>query len=69
VPGSVQQLVPQNLQPGLQGTGHLQGGRDLQLPGRGQVRCGRCAHRLQVAAGAQRAASPSAEAPWWKNTA
>jgi hypothetical protein len=54
VPGGGQQLVPHDLQRGLQGTGHLQGGGDLQLPGRRQVRSGRCAHRLQVAAGTQR---------------
>ena len=34
VPGGVQQLVPQPVQPGFQGGGHLQGGGDLQLPGR-----------------------------------
>jgi hypothetical protein len=37
VPGGVEQLVPQHMQPGLQGGDHLQGGGDLQLPGRGQA--------------------------------
>ena len=34
VPGGVGQLVPQLVQPGLQGLEDLQGGGDLQLPGR-----------------------------------
>jgi hypothetical protein len=36
-PGRVQRLVPHHVQPGLQRIDHLQGGGDLQLPGRGQV--------------------------------
>jgi hypothetical protein len=38
VPGRVGQLVPQLVQPAFQNVGHLQGGGDLQLPGRGQMR-------------------------------
>jgi hypothetical protein len=42
VPGRVQQLIPYLVQPGVQEIDHLQGGGDLQLPGRRQVsrRCG-----------------------------
>jgi hypothetical protein len=36
VPGRVGQLMPHHVQPGLQRVDHLQGGGDLQLPGRGQ---------------------------------
>ena len=34
LPGRSGQLVPQLVHPGLQGLEHLQGGGDLQLPGR-----------------------------------
>ena len=55
VPGGVQQLVPHHVQPGLQRVDHLQGGGDLQLPGRGQVD-GCCGPQLGHALpGAQRA--------------
>jgi hypothetical protein len=37
VPGRVGQLVPQQVELGFQGLGHLQGDGDLQLPGRGQM--------------------------------
>ena len=55
VPGGVQQLVPQLVQPGLQRLEHLQGGGDLQLPGRGQVRGRDRPQRGQALPGAQRA--------------
>jgi hypothetical protein len=37
VPGGIQQLMPDHVQPGLQRLGHLQRGGHLQLPGRGQM--------------------------------
>ena len=55
MPGGLQQLVPQHVQPGLQGLDHLQRGRDLQLPDRGQMRGSGRAQRSQILPGAQRA--------------
>ena len=55
VPGRVQQLVPHRVQPGLQRLDHLQGGGDLQLPGRGQVRGRRRPQLGHALPGAQRA--------------
>jgi hypothetical protein len=55
VPGGIGQLVPQLMHPGLQRLDHVQGGGDLQLPGRRQAD-GRGRPQLgQARPGAQRA--------------
>ena len=55
VPGRAGQLVPDHVQPGLQRIDHLQGGGDLQLPGRGQVGGCRGPQPGHALPGAQRA--------------
>jgi hypothetical protein len=55
MPGGIQQLVPQHVQPGVKRVDHLQGGGDLQLPGRGQVRGRGRPPRGHALPGAQRA--------------
>jgi transposase len=48
-------VVPQQVELGFQGLGHLQRGGDLQLPGRGRVRLGGRPQRGHALPGAQRA--------------
>ena len=55
MPGGIPQLMAQRAQPGLDGGEHVQGGGDLQLPARGQVRGRGRPQRGQALLGAQRA--------------
>jgi hypothetical protein len=54
VAGGVAQLAAQRAQLGFGGGDHVQGGGDLQLPGRGQVRGRGRPQPGQAAFGAQR---------------
>ena len=68
MPGGGQHLVPPLAQPGHRHLGHLQGGGDLQLPGRDRQPAA-AARSAATSRPVRSAPSPSAGAPWWNSTA
>jgi hypothetical protein len=68
VPGGIQQLVPQHVQPGFQRGGHLQGVATCSCPA-GDRWAAAAARSAARPCSVRSAPSPRAGAPWWNKTA